>query len=247
MFYGKVGLVTGAGSGMGRAAALAMAREGATIILIGRSEDKLSRVHEEISEAGGRSATYAVDVADREAQKELMRKIEIDFGRLDFAFNNAGGHADFKPIGKTSDEELDWVTALNFKAVMYGIRDQVELMAKNGGGSIVNNASVFGLKAVAGIAHYVASKFAVIGLTKAVALEYAAQGIRVNAVAPGATETPNYILSMNGDLHGFDSQIPMHRIGQPDEVAEAVVWLMSGSARYVTGAVLSVDGGMAAG
>jgi NAD(P)-dependent dehydrogenase (short-subunit alcohol dehydrogenase family) len=240
----KVGLVTGAGSGMGRAAALALAREGAHVVLAGRGEDKLAAVRDEIVKAGGRAEIRVADVSRRDDNQGLVSFIESRFGRLDFAFNNAGGHADFKPIDQTPVEESEWVIDLNFKGVYYGVKYQVEAMLRSGGGAIVNNASIFGLRGMNGIAHYVASKHAVVGLTRAVAKEYAERNIRVNAVCPGATETPNYMRSTNGDVHLLDDLIPMRRIGQPHEVADAVVWLLSAKAAYVTGATLSVDGGM---
>jgi len=240
----KVGLVTGGGSGIGRAAALALAREGAQVVLAGRGEDKLVAVRDEIVKAGGRAEIRVADVSRRDDNQALVSFIESHFGRLDFAFNNAGGHADFKPIDQTPVEESEWVIDLNFKGVYYGVKYQVEAMLRSGGGAIVNNASIFGLRGMNGIAHYVASKHAVVGLTRAVAKEYAERNIRVNAVCPGATETPNYTRSTNGDVHLLDDLIPMRRIGQPHEVADAVVWLLSSKAAYVTGATLSVDGGM---
>ncbi|RQR74895.1 SDR family NAD(P)-dependent oxidoreductase [Burkholderia sp. Bp9015] len=240
----KVGLVTGAGSGMGRAAALALAREGAIVILAGRGEDKLAAVKKEVEAAGGVAEIKPADASRREDNEALVAFAEARFGRLDFAFNNAGGHADFKPIDQTSVEEAEWVIDLNFKGVYYGVKYQTEAMLRAGGGAIVNNASIFGLRGMDGIAHYVASKHAVVGLTRAVAKEYAQRDIRVNAVCPGATQTPNYMRSTGGDVHLLDDAIPMRRLAQPEEVAQAVVFLLSGQSSYVTGAVLSVDGGM---
>ncbi|MDH6148656.1 MULTISPECIES: SDR family NAD(P)-dependent oxidoreductase [Paraburkholderia] len=240
----KVGLVTGGGSGMGRAAALALACEGAIVVLAGRGEEKLAAVRDEIQRAGGRAEIRSADVSRREDNEALVAFVESRFGRLDFAFNNAGGHADFKPIDQTPVEESEWVIDLNFKGVYYGVKYQVEAMLRAGGGAIVNNASIFGLRGMNGIAHYVASKHAVVGLTRAVAKEYAGSGIRINAVCPGATETPNYMRSTNGDVHLLDDMIPMRRIGQPHEIADAVLWLLSEKAAYVTGTTLSVDGGM---
>ncbi len=245
---GKRSMVTGAGSGMGRAAALALAREGAAVLLIGRRPDPLLRVQEEIERNGGQAAIFPADVTcAASAQAAVARAVAL-FGGLDLAFNNAGGHADFKPIDLTSDDEDDWVIDLNFRAVHRAVKYQVAHMRAAGqGGSIVNNASVFGLKAMPGIAHYVASKFAVVGLTRAVALECADAGIRINAVCPGGTETPNFLRVTGGHAHAMDAAVPMGRIAQPEEIAEAVVWLMSPRASYVTGTMLSVDGGMWAG
>ncbi|GHA02105.1 SDR family NAD(P)-dependent oxidoreductase [Novosphingobium arvoryzae] len=244
---GKIGIVTGAGTGMGRASALAMAQAGATVVLVGRRPEPLESVKAEIEAAGGTAHAHPADVLDRLAIKGAIEAAVSRFGRLDLAFNNAGGHNDFKPIDQTPEDEAEWVIDLNFKAVYWGVKYQVEQMLRTGGGIIVNNASIFGLKGSAGIAHYVASKHAVVGLTKAVSLEYAKQGIRVNAVCPGGTETPNFLRVTDGDAHIMDGVVPMGRIGRPSEVAEAVVWLMSERSAYVTGSTLSVDGGLIAG
>ena len=244
LMKGQVGLVTGGGSGMGRAAALALAEAGATVVLAGRTEETLIAVRNEIAVIGGRAEIKAMDAARREDQQALVEFVEQRFNRLDFAFNNAGGHADFKPIDATPVEEAEWVIDLNFKGVYYGVKYQVEAMLRSGGGAIVNNASIFGLRGMNGIAHYVAAKHAVVGLTRAVAKEYAHRNIRVNAICPGATETPNYMRVAGGDVHLLDDMIPMRRIGRPEEMAKAVVYLLSGSSAYVTGTTLSVDGGM---
>ena len=246
LMKGQVGLVTGGGSGMGRAAALALAEAGATVVLAGRTEDKLVAVWNEIAAIGGRAEIKVMDAARREDQQALVEFVEKRFDRLDFAFNNAGGHADFKPIDATPVEEAEWVIDLNFKGVYYGVKYQVEAMLRTGGGAIVNNASIFGLRGMHGIAHYVAAKHAVVGLTRAVAKEYADRNIRVNAICPGATETPNYMRVTGGDVHLLDEMIPMRRIGRPEEMAKAVVYLLSGTSAYVTGTTLSVDGGMTA-
>lgn len=244
---GKAGLVTGAGTGMGRAAALAMARAGARVLLVGRRPEPLAEVRDAIAALGGEAVVHPADVTTRAATRAMVEACVAHFGALDLAFNNAGGHGALLPIDETDEGEEDHYIDLNFRAVYWGVKYQVAQMRRQGGGAIVNNASIFGLKGVAGIAHYTASKFAVVGLTKAVALECAGAGIRINAVAPGGTETPNFLRVMDGDAHAMDAMVPMGRIGQPDEVARAVVWLMSSDASYVTGTVLSVDGGLSAG
>lgn len=246
LLSGKVGLVTGGGSGMGRATAIAMAQEGASLLLVGRRIEPLEDVAAEIAAIGGVAEVMAADVTQREVCRAAVDQCMARFGRLDLAFNNAGGHGALTPIEAVDEAEEDHYLALNFNAVYWGVKYQVAQMRRQGGGAIVNNASIFGLKGMGGIAYYTAAKFGVVGLTKAVALECADAGIRVNAVAPGGTQTPNFLRVME-DPHAMDDMVPMKRIAQPDEIARAVVWLMSDQASYVTGAVLPVDGGLSAG
>ncbi|MDE2410722.1 MAG: SDR family oxidoreductase [Sphingomonadales bacterium] len=243
---GRHAMVTGAGSGMGRAAALAIAGAGAKVLLVGRREAPLLEVCAEIAARGGQAVAFPADVATRAGVRAAVDAAVSSFGSLDLAFNNAGGHGDPIPIESVADDEEDYYINLNFRSVYHCVKYQVAEMRRGGRGAIVNNASIFGLKGMGGIAYYAASKFAVVGLTKSVALECAAAGIRINAVAPGGTETPNFLRVM-GDAHAMDGVVPMRRIGQPREVADAVVWLLSDQASYVTGAVLSIDGGLSAG
>lgn len=247
LLAGRAAMVTGAGSGMGRAVALAMAQAGARVLLVGRRQEPLEAVAAEIAALGGQASACSADVSTRVGVRAAVDAAVARFGTLDLAFNNAGGHGDPAPIELVDEDEEDYFIDLNFRSVYWCVKYQVAQMRRQGGGAIVNNASVFGLKGMGGIAYYAASKFGVVGLTRSVALECAADGIRINAVAPGGTETPNFLRVMNGDAHAMDAMVPMGRIGQPHEVADAVVWLLSPQAGYVTGAVLSVDGGLAAG
>lgn len=246
LLSGKVGLVTGGGSGMGRETALAMAQEGASLLLVGRRIEPLEDVAAEIAAIGGAAEVMAADVTQRDVCRAAVDQCVVRFGRLDLAFNNAGGHGALTTIEAVDEADEDHYLALNFNAVYWGVKYQVAQMRRQDGGAIVNNASIFGLKGMGGIAYYTAAKFGVVGLTKAVALECADAGIRVNAVAPGGTQTPNFLRVME-DPHAMDDMVPMKRIAQPDEIARAVVWLMSDQASYVTGAVLPVDGGLSAG
>ncbi len=247
VFANRIALVTGAGSGIGRAVSRMLAAEGATVVLVGRDRAKLEHVAGECAASGGEAVVRPADVTQRGAIEAVVDGIGETWGRLDLAVNNAGGHGDFKPLHETPVEECEWVFDLNLKAVFYGMRAEIALMLRQGCGAIVNTASIFGIKGVAGIAHYVAAKHAVVGMTRAAALDYARTGIRINAVSPGATETPNLLRVTGGDAHALDGMIPAGRVGQPEDIAGLVRWLLSDEARYVTGANLSVDGGMSAG
>lgn len=242
-FADRIALVTGAGSGIGRAVSLMLAAEGAAVVLVGRDRARLEAVAAECAEA----VVSPADVTQPGAIDAVIDEIGARWGRLDLAVNNAGGHGDFKPLHETPVDECEWVFDLNLKAVFYGMRAEVSLMLRQGHGAIVNMASIFGIKGVAGIAHYVAAKHAVVGMTRAAALDYARTGIRINAVSPGATETPNLLRVTGGDAHALDAMIPAGRVGQPEDVARTVRWLLSDDAHYVTGANVSVDGGMSAG
>ncbi|MNR23226.1 2,5-dichloro-2,5-cyclohexadiene-1,4-diol dehydrogenase [compost metagenome] len=167
-------------------------------------------------------------------------------GRVDGAFNNAGLQRDFLAVHEAPAEDLSDIVDINLKGVLYMMKYEAAAMLRSGGGSIVNNASIFGLKAMPGTACYVASKHGIVGATRAAALDYARQGIRVNAVCPGPIKTPSFDRVTGGDDHLYDDGVPMHRIGGPGEVTAAVLWLLSGLASYVTGTTLSVDGGMSA-
>lgn len=242
----KVGVVTGGGSGIGRSTALAMAREGASVMIAGRREEPGLAVVDEIRSGGGQASFVGTDVSKVDDCKTLMEAIDKKFGRLDLAFNNAGGHFDFVNLDETTIEEADWVFDVNLKGTYYCMKYQASLMLDSGGGSIVNNSSIFGVKAMPMLAHYVAAKHGVVGLTRAAALDFAKRDIRVNAVCPGAIKTPAYDRITGGDEHAYDDAIPMGHLGGSRDIAESVIWLMSDQAAFVTGAVLSVDGGMSA-
>jgi NAD(P)-dependent dehydrogenase (short-subunit alcohol dehydrogenase family) len=246
-FTGKCALITGAATGIGEATALALAAKGATVILAGRTPAPLEALAQHIRANGGLAHPRPTDVTNRDDLEALVADIEARHGRLDLAVNNAGGHNDFKPLHQTPAEESDWVFNLNLISVYNGMRAQIALMLKSGGGAIVNTASIFGLKGVPGIAHYVAAKHGVIGLTRAAALDYAQSGIRINAVCPGATETPNLLRVTHGDKHALNGLIPMGHLGQPQDMAALITFLLSDEARYITGSAFSADGGMSAG
>lgn len=242
----KIIIVTGGATGIGLGVAVAAARAGASVILGGRSTSAGEEAAHRIAKEGGRVLFQQTDVtcpADCEALVALAKK---HFSRLDGAFNNAGIQREFTAVHDTPIGDIDDVIDTNLKGSLYMMKYEAALMLEAGGGSIVNNSSIFGLKAMPNLAYYVASKHGIVGLTRAAALDYARSNIRVNAVCPGPIKTPSYDRVTDGDDHMYDDGVPMHRIGSPAEVANAVIWLLSDAASYVTGATLSVDGGMAA-
>lgn len=245
-FENKVVLITGGTSGIGRATAVAFAREGARVVVAGRRENEGAETVALIEEAGGTGLFVRADVSLEEDVAALVAQTLDAFGRLDCAFNNAGV-MDFAPITEVSLEAIERVLAVNVRGIALCMKHQIPALLKSGGGSIVNTASFLGLRPSANSAIYNASKFAVIGLSKTVALEFASQNVRVNAVCPGIIETP-----MNEDYRrdekgrdALNAMQPMGRLGQPEEIASAVLYLSSPAAAFVTGTTLSVDGGIA--
>jgi len=243
-FTGKVALVTGASSGIGKAAALQYAREGARVVVSDVQEEKGQQVVKEIKSKGASAYFVKADVSQPKECEDLVTSTIAQFGRLDIAFNNAGIGGEAKPVSEMSIENWNRVIAVNLNSVFYCMKYQIEQMLRNGGGTIVNNSSILGQVGFANSAAYVAAKHGVVGLTKNGALEYAAKGIRVNAVGPAFIKTPLLTeAGMNEEmlqlLAGFH---PIGRLGEAEEVAELVVWLSSEKASFVTGAYYAVDG-----
>lgn len=243
---GKVAIITGASSGMGRAAAYELAERGAKIVLGNRSREAGEAVAHEIVQRGGEARFRQTDVTEPDDCRALVDLAVAEFGGLDFAFNNAGLQLEFADVHEFAVADASRVIDINLKGVYYGMHYQIAAMLQRGGGSIVNNSSIFGLKAMPHLAYYVASKHGVVGLTRATALDYADRNIRINAICPGATKTASYDKVTGGDDHAYDAAIPMRRIAEAAEIAKSVAWLLGEEASYVTGATLSVDGGMIA-
>lgn len=247
LLSGKVALITGASSGIGEAAARVFAREGAVVVLLARREDRLKTLVEEIRASGAEADYAVVDVRDaRDTARAVARTVE-QYGRLDAAFNNAGYGVGRTPLHLMDDGLYDQIMDVNVRGVWNCLRDEIGAMLSCGGGAIVNNSSVGGLLATPVAAPYVASKHAVIGLTKAAAAEYAAQGIRVNAVAPGTTRTEvvaAWFAQEPGIEEALHQATPQPRTAEPEEIAEAAAWLCSDRASFVTGITMPVDGGV---
>lgn len=245
-FNGKVALVTGGGTGIGRATAIAFAREGAKVVFGNRNRETGAAVVKEIEEAGGEASFLRTDVSLEDDVKALVDHAVSQYGRLDVAFNNAGIGGLAGPIAEQTSENFDDVMGTNVKGVWMSMKYQIQQMLKTGGGAIVNNSSVGGLLGFAGVGIYSASKHAVMGLTKSAALEYSSHGIRVNAVNPAVIRTPMAEGLARGrkiEVDEFAAFHPIGRIGEPHEVAETVLWLCSDKASFVTGTATCVDGG----
>jgi NAD(P)-dependent dehydrogenase (short-subunit alcohol dehydrogenase family) len=249
-FSGKVAFVTGATSGIGRAVAIAFASEGARVVVTGRREEQGQETVQRLKEAGGQGTFIRTDVT-RAADVSAAVAQTVDlYGRLDCAFNNAGYFGEALDLTEQTEEQFDRTLNTNLKGVWLCMKHQIPHMLKNGGGSIVNDASTLGVVGMAGGALYAASKHAVIGLTKAAALAYAKAGIRINAVCPGViaeTDMHNASAGTDEELKQLLLRLhPIGRFGKPEEVASAVLWLCSEGARFVTGHALMVDGGYTA-
>jgi NAD(P)-dependent dehydrogenase (short-subunit alcohol dehydrogenase family) len=245
---GKSALITGGGGGIGRATALAFAREGARVAVADAAEAAAQETVALINRAGGQAMTLTGDVTDAGAVAASVKSVVAAYGRLDCAFNNAGiagFHVDAggRKTAEWSEAAFDRMIAVNLKGVWLCMKYELEQMVAQGGGAIVNTASIAGLIGLPTSSGYVAAKHGVVGLTKTAALEYADDKVRVNAVCPGYIETPMTEDTMRRRGQELMAKVPFHRMGKPEEIAEMVVWLCSDRASFVSGAAYNVDGG----
>jgi NAD(P)-dependent dehydrogenase (short-subunit alcohol dehydrogenase family) len=247
LLEGKVAVITGAAGGIGRASALTFAREGAKVVLGDRAEEALAETARLVSEAGGDAAWLATDVTRRDDVVALVALATERHGRLDCAFNNAGIPGGMQPFAEHSDEQFESIMDINVRGAWMCVQEEIKAMLRTGGGAIVNASSGLGMIAAPQVAAYVTSKHAVLGLTRAAALEYPRQGIRVNAVLPGVVDTAmpqQMFAAAPGAIDAIGETSPMGRLARPEEVAEAAAWLCSDRSSYVNGHGLVVDGGI---
>jgi NAD(P)-dependent dehydrogenase (short-subunit alcohol dehydrogenase family) len=246
-FQNKVAFVTGAANGIGRATALALAREGASVVVADISEAGNEETARTIEKLGGRALAVRCDVSRAQDVKAALAKTVEVFDRLDFAFNNAGIEPKKPaPTAEYEEEEWDRIFAINLRGMFLCMKHEIPLLLKQGGGAIVNTSSGAGIIGIKGSPAYTAAKHGVIGLTRAAALDYAAQNIRINAVCPGYIETPMMDRFTGGTSEGRAKVIaeePIGRMGKPEEIAATVVWLCSDAAGFVIGHAMVVDGG----
>ena len=245
----KVVVVTGGGTGIGRAVAARAAADGAAVVIAGRRRDVGERAAMELREMGGRALFVASDVTMEADVARLVEAAVREFGRLDGAFNNAGGVAATGPVHARSGQ--DWRADLdqNLTSVFYSLKFQIPAIATAGGDSIVNNASIGGVRGIAGLSAYVAAKHGVVGLTRSAALEGAGRGVRVNALVTGNADTPLYRRLLGAPAEGGlpgPAPNPTGRVAGPDEIASFVAFLLSDESAFVTGAALAIDGGSTA-
>ena len=243
MMKNKIALVTGATSGIGKATAQELAARGAIVFVGGRRSEAGEQAVSDIRAAGGEAFFHRMDVTNEESVKHAVQTIADRYGRLDLAVNNAGVVMDQAALANSNTELFSITIQTNLFGVYLSMKHEIQQMLKSGGGSIVNVSSVSGIRAYPALGAYTASKYAVEGLSKSAALDYASQGIRINTVAPGPTRTE--VLGDNEDGYDVLSNLnPSKRIGSPEEIAKSIVWLLSDDASYATGSTLVIDGGM---
>ena len=242
-FSDKVAFVTGAASGIGRATAVAFATEGARVAILDLTGDALAETADAVRNAGAEALVIACDVSQPEQVEAAIGQVVETFGRLDIAFNNAGVENKAAPVAEIELDEWDRILDINLRGTFVCMKHELAQMVRQGSGVIVNTSSGAGVRGVAGGASYAASKHAIIGLTKSAALDYAKQNIRVNAILPGNIETPMMDRFTNGDIQKAIDLEPVGRLGKPEEIANAVLWMSADLGGFVTGAAISVDGG----
>src|SRR5437868_2995410 len=246
-FENKVALVTGAASGLGLATAKAFAEAGASVVLADWNEKEVQAAANDLASKGHKILAVVCDVSDDAQVQAMVKQTVATFGRLDAAYNNAGIQNVLAETADSPRDDYDRVMAINLRGVWSCMKFELQQMRKQGSGAIVNCSSLGGLVGGAGRGTYHAAKHGVLGLTKSAALEYAARGIRINAVCPCLIQPPmsdQMMASGQGDaLKAMEKNVPMGRVGRPEEIANAVLWLCSDAASYVTGQSMSVDGG----
>jgi NAD(P)-dependent dehydrogenase (short-subunit alcohol dehydrogenase family) len=245
---GKVAVVTGTSRGIGAAVARAFCSAGARVAIAARDAEALDRLAEELGRGDGEAVALPADISDPAAVTEMVKRVIEEFGRLDFACSNAagGGHPP-TPLVEVPIEAFDSMQAVSLRGIFLSMREEIFAIIRSGGGAVVNMSSTAGLQGVGGLASYVAAKHGVEGLTKVAALDYGGRGVRVNAIAPGPILTDNLKRAGAGAQQAAGAAMPMQRVGQPEEVAAAVIWLCSNQAEVITGATLTIDGGKLAG
>lgn len=248
LLEGKIALITGCGSGIGRATAINFAREGAIVTGADVNREGGEATIKTIRDGGGKAEFVLADMTDATQVQNLIAGIVKAHGRLDCAYNNAGIEGEVAELHESSERNYDRIMAINAKGVWLCLKYEIQQMRKQGSGAIVNTASVAGLAGFANLGIYVASKHAVVGMTKSAAIECAQSGIRVNAVCPGPVDTPMMErIAHNEGAPGrneFEAIVPMRRYARPEEIASTVTWLCSSQASYVTGVTMPVDGGL---
>lgn len=245
----QVALITGGATGIGKAVALKLVSQGTSVIISGRRQEAGDIAVAEITAAaqGGAQVRFVRnDVSDEKAVETMISGIVAEFGRLDMAVNNAGIFNEYCSLDQSGSENFRDMLDINVMGLYFCMKCEIAQMLKQGSGSIVNLASIAGLNGIPWGGTYAATKHAVVGLTKSSALDHAAQGIRINAVAPGAIRTDIIAEQLNSNLADLEAMHPMQRVGNPAEVANAICWLLANESSFVTGHILNVDGGFQA-
>lgn len=248
-FTGKVAFITGAGTGIGRSAALAFAQAGASVVAVDVSAENSQETARLVTEQGGKALAVTCDVLQSADIEAALDKTIAEFGRLDYAFNNAGVEQEKTPLADLDEAEWERIIDTDLRGVFLSMKYEIPLLLKQGGGAIVNTSSGAGVKGIPGQGAYAAAKFGIIGITKSAALDYAPHNIRINAVCPGFIATPMMDRFSGGTEEGRQEiikQEPIGRMGQPEEIAAAVVWLCSDLGSFTVGHALVMDGGQTA-